>query len=119
MCKPLFESLRYWCVDDLPGVGIPIAQTLRGRVGTKEIGDDEEWKSADRACARNAVCGGAGNPAIHDRCFGTGGFASPSSDEFAKTSADESAPGGAVDPSIFASILTLLRRLPNAAAAFR
>ncbi len=36
-----------------------------------------------------------------------------------QTSADESAPAGAVDPAIFASILTLLLRLPNDAAAFR
>src|SRR5215207_10312792 len=84
--------------DDPPGVGIPIAQGRAAAWARRRICDDEEWKTADRACARNAVCGSAGNPAIHDRCFGTGGFASPSFDGFAKTSADESAPAGAVDP---------------------
>ena len=34
-----------------------------------------------------ANLGSVGNPAIHDCAFGTGGFASPSFDGFAKTSA--------------------------------
>ena len=81
-----FESLRGWCVDDPLGVGNPIGQ-LPLHTGKTEVRERSKGGRQIRACARVCQFGICRQPRYPRPLFGTGGFASPSFDGFAKTSA--------------------------------